>query len=676
MSTVLVFNLSARFDLQHFARTEAVDLFRYDSGVALFDADGGRKDDIPGIWPYWPKSADGRPKAIVDEIIEQIRLRKMSGYHSVLFIVDKPDDILPQTHGYEKAPARAVIKLLERINKQNQTISGYSINTFAICLSGHEDEQQRNAVIDYFDTNSGELDAMFFFESMFYTRFALRNTGTRFVLDLLTGLNRESDGADGVKAQLKEGYPFVINFNEPVPTVALAMRSDFSKHVNSKLAAGSKQTDREELESAEYKDLDQMIKDIDGSLRRIEDKIVEPIELKISNPDAKAPIYKTATLLRQMGQRATEYEIGLRTTVEEHIKEERRKQTALSSDTARDEEEIKQRIAGFSLPAMQFRWSLLQAIRSQLQPRLDEQVDEAQKSVTDLRKTLSSFFEVDDPKSREPQDNPRSSTVDLSQLQNVVSSNEYWRAHDRLIEATKRLPSRALSYGLYSLSFLAIWATAFCWTLGLSRGSSAAIPFWQYVTLSAPPTATGQPGFYLLAVALIAYIFACIGIAVAFSRIRKRTRVAHGRFIEAADRLERDFRNLAEKTLSYSTRARSLSLRKYFKVRLEEALDANRAQQFISASKRLSLERDEELALQGSTLQTTDLRAASVLSNEEKASDWVAIYFSESLKIKPGTLTVDFSTTGNKMILDDSIYLKDMEISVEALKDWEPTTWN
>lgn len=675
MSRVLVFNLASRFVLSQFARTDAVDLFRSNSGVTLFDTFGDRQDELSETWPSWPKVADSRPKAMADEIVEHLRTPHGGGFLSVLFIVDTALDILPGTDGEADPPARQVIYQVDRIVQQNQSIHGIDVKNFAVCLGGHRIPAQREAVIEMFsgEMSNFDVDGIFFYENLFHTGAEQQNAAVRLILDLLLKRGADDDGARAFEMQ--RDFAYVMNLSEPTPTVSMAMRHDFCSHVDGKLKAGSDQFDHEARESAEFKQVDDLIDVVNKTLEGIEKKTVELIEFDIVKPDEAAPIYKTPELLRRLNKQAEAYEVGIRSAAQEHIQDAIRQQQTTSVESAREEADLKRQLAEFSLPAMQFRWSLLQVIRNELQPKLIRHTTQAQEVVTQLRHTVSGFFSPSEQEP-EPLEEPNSTRahpekLDLSQLQNVVSSYAYHDTLERFLTAAKRLPSKAFAYSIYLLSFIAVWAMAFAWTLGLPPAARD-VPAWHYPLLISRRTDDGGIDYFLLTLVSAVYFAMCVCIFFIFSRLRKRVNVSHGNFIKAAADLEKDFRELATQTLAYSKRARTLQLRKSFQNQFQQTLNERRARQFIDASGLLALGTQEKQSLETAKIDRSLYLAPSLLNDETNSGDWIAEYFGETSKFKTGNLSIKISDTLNELEMKSTNFLMDSKVHFTVLREWEP----
>lgn len=676
MARVLVFNLSTKFDLARFARTEAVDLYRSDSQVSMFDATDGVREKFGELWGPWPKKMDARPKSIADEILDHVRAaRDYKDQVIAFYIVDDALSLLPPiAEGSTTPTAQAAVELVERVLQYNQDIHNTRVVQLGICLSGHLIEKQREAVTTYFESGLSNIEGLFFFEGLFQNRGRLPELGTRFLIDVM--MQRGSDD-DGIRSlENRSDFAFVVKFDDGVATISAAMRQDFCSFVQQKIDSGFDEQAEAARNSEDYKKLKDIIWSSNATMTSIEAQMPEPIEVDFGGPMRKAPSYKTAALLAEIDKRAHRFEDELRSAAQERIESEVSLSKISEVEGLRVEQELKNAMNDIELPPMQFRTSLLNVIRSDLYPELNKQLVTAESAVTELRRNLAGFFShsntVDGetkPKRQALKYGPQD--VDLSQLQNVVSSEPYWDAHTRFLKAAKRLPSRSFAYAVCLLPFVAMWMMAYAFLYGLFPDPVPNYLWWHHLALLVPEGQSSEPTYHQPIIIFAVWVAMLLGVNWVFFKIRRRVRVAHGNYIIRAQKLETDFRNLAQMAEAYRKRARVLQMRKAFMVRLDENLNEKKVDLFNQAVRLLELRRNEEDELVKIPDQSERFRARNILADEKKSLGWIDQYFSEATEFVPASVEIKLSDTTIPIEVQRSPFLAQTVVNFDDLRGWK-----
>jgi hypothetical protein len=683
MTRVLAFNLATQFDICTFARIEAVDLFAPSSGVTLLDATGQVPDVENDVWGMWPKTVDQRPKSISDEVLDHVRAAKsFSDRVIVLLIVDHASDVLPGADGEPDPPAQTAIKLIDKTVNLSSDNRRTDVGVYAVCLNGHEEERQRAAVVEFLD-DAPNVDSIFFFAKGLNATDHVHLAGTRMLVDFLSQWGSKSEADYLLKES--QSKAFVIDMSDDNPTRSTMMRKDFSDFVKGKADAGLGENKLQAMSSKEYEELSQLVIRVRDTVRSIEEQAVEPIEIETQKPSPKAPRYKSATLLKDLNDRAIEYETGIRLAAQLRIDEEVKSNRVSAFEGAPQVEELKTVIDNVKLPPMQFRAGLVHNIKVNLLEALATEVEQSENRVSSLRRKLSEYFQTSDEASpsstRGSQENAASAhsnrnglVVDLSQLKHVVSSAGYWETHTNLITAARRLPSRAYALAIYLAPLLLIWITAYCYMFGLVRTASfkpSDFPLWQHLSLTIPEYVGASLHYHKPAVVIGVWVLTMLCVNFVFRRIRKRVNIAHGKFLVCADALETQFHALVVDTIAYRKRARCLQIRKYFLSKLRQALSTKQSDQFDQATDMLKLRAHETEQLRGLELPRYDNRVSQLLKDASNSHNWIREYFGVQMEMETKPITIVQVGNSNQKLAENSIYFDDVSVDFVRLRDWK-----
>ncbi|KMW56902.1 hypothetical protein AIOL_001859 [Candidatus Rhodobacter oscarellae] len=677
MTRILVINLAKKFNFVRFARTDAVDLFPAESGVTLIDSTANQEWAHDEIWQDWPKQIERDPKTIADEVLDHSLFD--TDYENrvvVALIVDEIADLTPtDTNEADPVAQTAIANVNEVIDRQSER-QAQQIPFIGICVSRPDNAIQRDAAVNFIDGDSN-IDAIVALGDNRHIREV--DLGVRLILDMLTRIDSDIEAKMLFTGAARNAFVLTVPNSEA--TRANLLRYNFCISVQGKREAGIGETTSAARDSAAFTGLADIIDQVEEGVTALEKSGVDPLETKPFDIVGVAPRFKSADLLSNLDKASREYSRGTLVAVRERVASEVEAARYDGVEGIRTEADVRELIDTIIFPPIQFRQNLVNAIENSLSRMVKDSCNERAGQVSELRERIGSYFSLEsDPRIDELVENEKViDGLDLKQLGTARSLVGFWRAHDALMTAARRLPTRLFCFATYAGVCLAVYAVGFSYMWGtyikpaLRNGSTGPklsdYDVWQFFAL-AMQRDPNVPSFDLIFIVVLVITFLLLAAKLAFRRYQKQARRAHAALVDRAAKVASEYSQLLHDIVEYRRRARGLQLRNALLQCIEGQEARTKAKKFAEAEAALQLSTAAQKAVTSSDRPELPDRAAKILKDEAMTHRWIPDYFKSVPKLKRREIIIRDAMFGNERPITTDILFENIEIEWQSLENW------